>query len=192
MSTNGVTSRSAIVRPRGFEGTDLRFSFYFPPAEQYRRRFFQPILASPAMRTRSGPATSAGWVARSASPLTAVATWWSRIWAGSRVPGRRLDGHWLPGQCRGGRVLEDPRGRHVRRAPSVRVLLRRQRGRLQDYGLLGEHRGLGRRCAFVIVALSRCQMCSLVQAPRHAILWHKFPRSWTRSTLGGSATCTPA
>jgi hypothetical protein len=29
----------------GFEGTDLRFSFYFPPEEQYDGRFFQPILA---------------------------------------------------------------------------------------------------------------------------------------------------
>jgi len=29
----------------GFKDTDLRFSFYFPPAEQYEGRFFQPILA---------------------------------------------------------------------------------------------------------------------------------------------------
>ena len=29
----------------GFEGTDLRFSCYFPPEEQYAGRFFQPILA---------------------------------------------------------------------------------------------------------------------------------------------------
>src|SRR5688572_5675983 len=29
----------------GFEGTDLRFSYYFPPAEQYDGRFFQPVLA---------------------------------------------------------------------------------------------------------------------------------------------------
>ena len=29
----------------GFEGTDLRFSYYFPPEEQYAGRFFQPILA---------------------------------------------------------------------------------------------------------------------------------------------------
>lgn len=28
----------------GFEGTDLRFSLYFPPAELYGGRFFQPIL----------------------------------------------------------------------------------------------------------------------------------------------------
>lgn len=25
----------------GFTGTDARFSFYFPPKEQYQRRFFQ-------------------------------------------------------------------------------------------------------------------------------------------------------
>jgi hypothetical protein len=29
----------------GFGGTDLRFSYYFPPEEQYAGRFFQPILA---------------------------------------------------------------------------------------------------------------------------------------------------
>jgi hypothetical protein len=29
----------------GFEGTELRFSYYFPPEEQYDGRFFQPILA---------------------------------------------------------------------------------------------------------------------------------------------------
>ena len=29
----------------GFEGTDLRFSCYFPPEERYAGRFFQPILA---------------------------------------------------------------------------------------------------------------------------------------------------
>src|ERR1700730_6849015 len=27
----------------GFEGTDTRFSFYFPPKEQYRGRLFQPL-----------------------------------------------------------------------------------------------------------------------------------------------------
>lgn len=29
----------------GFEGTECRFSFYFPPAEQYQGRFFQPLMA---------------------------------------------------------------------------------------------------------------------------------------------------
>src|SRR6516162_5710734 len=28
----------------GFEGTDLRFSFYFPPVERYEGRFFQPLM----------------------------------------------------------------------------------------------------------------------------------------------------
>jgi hypothetical protein len=28
-----------------FEGSDLRFSYYFPPEEIYEGRFFQPILA---------------------------------------------------------------------------------------------------------------------------------------------------
>src|ERR1700761_4995240 len=28
----------------GFKDTDLRFSFYFPPAEQYQGRFFHPVM----------------------------------------------------------------------------------------------------------------------------------------------------
>jgi hypothetical protein len=28
-----------------FKGTDARFSFYFPPKEQYQGRFFQPLSA---------------------------------------------------------------------------------------------------------------------------------------------------
>ena len=41
--------RDAPVRHRyvhgGFKGTDLLFSMYFPPREQYQGRFFQPIMA---------------------------------------------------------------------------------------------------------------------------------------------------
>ncbi len=41
--------RDAPVRHRyvhgGFKGTDLLFSFYFPPKEQYEGRFFQPLQA---------------------------------------------------------------------------------------------------------------------------------------------------
>ena len=40
--------RDGPVRHRyvhgGFEGTDLRFSLYFPPAERYEGRFFQPLM----------------------------------------------------------------------------------------------------------------------------------------------------
>jgi hypothetical protein len=40
--------RDAPVRHRyvhgGFTGTDLRFSFYFPPKEQYQGRFFHPVM----------------------------------------------------------------------------------------------------------------------------------------------------
>jgi hypothetical protein len=41
--------RDAAVRHRyvhgGFKGTELLFSFYFPPKEDYDRRFFQPLQA---------------------------------------------------------------------------------------------------------------------------------------------------
>ncbi len=42
--------RNEPVRHRyvhgGFRGTDLRFSIYFPPKEQYQGRFFQPLAAT--------------------------------------------------------------------------------------------------------------------------------------------------
>ncbi len=37
----------------GFEGTDTRFSFYFPPKEQYQGRFFQYITPVPDSETLS-------------------------------------------------------------------------------------------------------------------------------------------
>ncbi|MET0180050.1 MAG: hypothetical protein ABW194_06145, partial [Novosphingobium sp.] len=43
--------RDAPVRHRyvhgGFKGTDTRFSFYFPPKEQYQGHFFQHITPVP-------------------------------------------------------------------------------------------------------------------------------------------------
>jgi hypothetical protein len=43
--------RDTPVRHRyvhgGFRGTDTRFSFYFPPKEQYQGRFFQHITPAP-------------------------------------------------------------------------------------------------------------------------------------------------
>jgi hypothetical protein len=47
--------RDAPVRHRyvhgGFRGTETRFSFYFPPAAQYQRRFFQHITPVPDNET---------------------------------------------------------------------------------------------------------------------------------------------
>jgi len=37
----------------GFTGTDARFSFYFPPTEQYHRRFFQITHYFPVLRATS-------------------------------------------------------------------------------------------------------------------------------------------
>ena len=49
--------RETPVRHRyvhgGFEGTDTRFSFYFPPKEQYQGRFFQYITPVPDSETLS-------------------------------------------------------------------------------------------------------------------------------------------
>jgi len=56
--------RDAPVRHRyvhgGFEETDLRFSFYFPPVERYEGRFFQPILAVSGTENFFGQGMRAG------------------------------------------------------------------------------------------------------------------------------------
>jgi hypothetical protein len=44
----------------GFKGTDTRFSFYFPPKEQYQGRFFQYITPVPDSETLSQGATGEG------------------------------------------------------------------------------------------------------------------------------------
>jgi hypothetical protein len=38
----------------GFEGTDTRFSLYFPPAERYEGRFFQPVLPMSGIEYAAG------------------------------------------------------------------------------------------------------------------------------------------
>jgi hypothetical protein len=44
----------------GFEGTDLRFSYYFPPPDRYEGRFFQPILAMSGTEHAFGSGMLAG------------------------------------------------------------------------------------------------------------------------------------
>jgi len=47
----------------GFEGTDLRFSLYFPPAERYEGRFFHPLM--PISGTEhAAPSLLAGMIGR--------------------------------------------------------------------------------------------------------------------------------
>ena len=63
----------------GFEGTDLRFSYYFPPEEQYEGRFFQPVLAVSGTEHVFGSRHGCrAWADRSRSPSTAAPTWSSR------------------------------------------------------------------------------------------------------------------
>lgn len=56
--------RDAPVRHRyvhgGFTGTDLLFSYYFPPEERYEGRFFQPILAMSGTEHAFGSGMLAG------------------------------------------------------------------------------------------------------------------------------------
>jgi hypothetical protein len=44
----------------GFEGTDLRFTYYFPPAERYEGRFFQPLMFMSGTEHAAGSGLLAG------------------------------------------------------------------------------------------------------------------------------------
>jgi hypothetical protein len=44
----------------GFEGTDLRFSFYFPPPNRYGGRFFQPLMFMSGTEHAAGSGLLAG------------------------------------------------------------------------------------------------------------------------------------
>ena len=74
----------------GFEGTDTRFSFYFPPASATRDASSTrscPCRASSTCGDHRGSSTASP--GRSSSPSTAAPTWWSRTWvAPTRSPAR--------------------------------------------------------------------------------------------------------
>jgi hypothetical protein len=69
--------RETPVRHRrvhgGFKGTDTRFTIYFPPKEQFRGRFFQPLPATAGVDNSSeratGPNTPIGFAAASGGYL---------------------------------------------------------------------------------------------------------------------------
>ena len=74
--------RDTPVRHRyvhgGFEGTDTRFSFYFPPAEQWRGRLLQPLEGGNGGHENTAQGADGRRPAGSRSPLRAAATSWSR------------------------------------------------------------------------------------------------------------------
>ena len=178
----------------GFEGTDLRFSCYFPPEEQYEGRFFQPILAVSGTEHAFGSSHAA------------------RHGRLDRVRGRqrRLHGrveprlaHPVPRRRR----RPSPATARARRPPQysrmlaaemygehrpLRLLLRRQRRRLQDDELHGEHRRVGRRrCRSSSAARCRCRTSSRCRPTPCASSGRSSRRSSTPSTPAAAATCTP-
>ena len=58
----------------GFKGTETRFSFYFPPKEQYQGRFFQHITPVPDNENLAQKVASPASTTRSASPSPAAPT----------------------------------------------------------------------------------------------------------------------
>ena len=125
----------------GFEGTDTKFSMYFPPEERLRG----PVLPAPHAHLghrEHGPARARrddGRVDRLRRRQRGVP---GRVEprAHGDVPRRRPHPGRLPGQRRGRPLLPRARRGDVRRAPRLRLRLRRQRRRLQDHRLHREHR----------------------------------------------------
>ncbi len=145
--------RDAPVRHRyvhgGFEDGDTRFSFYFPPAEQYEGRFFHPVLPMSGIEFAAtigvlySGAGSIEFAVDSGAYLVE-----SNLGRLNPFPGDGPDDDRVPRLGRRGPLLAHRRRRDVRRAPPVRLRVRRQRWCVQDDQLLREHdRRVGRRSA---------------------------------------------
>ena len=123
-------SRTPSLRARRLRrDRDTRFSIYLPPADRYEGRFFQHITPVPDSEFLAQEATGeAGPDRRSPSPAAAP-SWRPTVAAASGQPGSAGRPHHrgLSGQCGRRPVLAGRGGRHVRRAPAVRVRLRRER-----------------------------------------------------------------
>ena len=133
----------------GFTGTDARFSFYFPPADRYEGRFFQPthqlFFSEDAQEgaitftLQSGAYLVQSNMGGSEYPRSAGACALGQV---------RPDDRWLPRQRGGRQVLAGESGRAVRAASTVRLPPRSEWGRVPDDHLDGTHRGrVGRRRA---------------------------------------------
>ena len=117
----------------GFTGTDAKFSFCFPPEEEYQGRFFQAthqLLAGEEATPRNVAfaLASGGYSVQTNmggrdNPRTAE---------GSASGQVRHDDSGLPGQRRGREVLPRGGGRDLRPAPHLRLSLRRERRRLPN------------------------------------------------------------
>lgn len=53
----------------GFEGTETRFSMYFPPPERYEGRFFQPLMAVPGIETAATLPAMQGYMISDSLPF---------------------------------------------------------------------------------------------------------------------------
>lgn len=130
----------------GFEGTDTRFSFYLPSSDQYEGRFFQHV--TPVPQSENSRSTRPVRRTRSPSPSRAVRISSRRTAAGPMprtVLGNGPDHRRVPCQRGGCGVLPPGGTRGLRRAPDVRLSVRRKRRRIPHHRRGREHaRGVGR------------------------------------------------
>ena len=136
--------RDAPVRHRyvhgGFTGTETRFSIYLPPDEQYGGRFFQHVTPVPDSEHLAQSATGEAGQDRVLDRQRGVLPGDERRWRVGR-PGSvgGPDDRGVSGQRRRGPALAGHRRGDVRRAPPVRVPLRRKRRRFSHHGRSREH-----------------------------------------------------
>ncbi len=117
----------------GFTGTDAKFSFYFPPADRYEQRFFQPThqlffsehAQDPTITftLESGAYLVQSNMGGSEYPRSAGACGLGQV---------RPDNRGLPRQCGGRQVLAGEGSRVVRGAPTVRLPPRAEWRRVPD------------------------------------------------------------
>ena len=139
--------RDAPVRHRyvhgGFEGTEARFSFYFPPAEQYEGRFFQPLPAmvgNEHLAMAPGARLTVDFAVASGAYLVESNLGWDRtrlVYDDNTIHGYRASA----AAARYSRVVASEM---YGQTPSLRLLLRRKRRRVAHPRLPRELRRVGR------------------------------------------------
>ena len=193
--------RDTPVRHRyvhgGFEGTDTRFSFYFPPAEQWRGRLLQPLEGGNGGHentAQGGDGLHRRDRVRRRERLLPRGVEPGPLRRRHADPAQRADGRRLPRQRAVGALLVGARGRDVRRGAAPRLRLRRQRrlGALPALPRAVPRRLAGRGARTSWATPRRGRWASRCRRTRRACSARRWPTSSTRSSPVATAIRSPA
>ena len=177
----------------GFAGTETRFSIYLPPPEQYEGRFFQHITPVPDSENLAqgavGEEDKIGFSIASGAYFLETNGGGT---SGSPGSGGRSHHRRATGPTRRPRSTRGRRRRDVRRAPALRLRVRRQRRRVpHDRRRREHHRRVGRRpCPTSSGRRWPSRTCSPSACTPSGSCDDRSTRSSTPSSPAAAATCT--